>query len=82
MFFSVKKNLKIAGKVYIPCVCYDLPEQLVLTVKKLEAEGKACIHEEEVGFMNGKILVKEKKQKKVAKKEVKKEVVMEESSGF
>ena len=33
MFFSVKHSISIGGKVYMPCVCYDLTKVLELTVK-------------------------------------------------
>ena len=36
MYFSVKQSVKIAGKAYIPCVCYPLPEALKLTVEQLK----------------------------------------------
>ena len=58
MFFSVKSTLRIAGKVYTPCVCYPLPENLVATVDKLVAEEKAYKFEDRVYFQNGKVLVK------------------------
>ena len=58
MFFSVKSTLRIAGKVYTPCVCYPLPENLVATVDKLVTEDKAYKFENRVYFQNGKVLVK------------------------
>lgn len=75
MFFSVKTPLKIAGKTYIPCVCYSLPRFLELTVNKLVSEGKAVIYNEFVYFQNGKVIEKTKEIKKETKK--KKEVVKE-----
>lgn len=56
MFFSVKHSIRIAGKVYIPCVCYNLTKVLELTVKGLEKQGKAVIHDKMVFFQNGKII--------------------------
>lgn len=50
--------MKIGGKVYIPCICYDLPDVLVPTVDKLVAEGKARKYETKVYFQNGKVLDK------------------------
>lgn len=78
MFFSVKTAMKIGDKVYIPCICYALPDVLVPTVDKLIAEGKAKKYDEPVFFQNGKVLgkkadVKESlttKKEKKAKKEV------------
>lgn len=56
MFFSVKHSIRIAGKVYMPCVCYSLTKFLELTVKDLEKQGKAAIHDKMVFFQNGKII--------------------------
>ena len=81
MYFSVKSSVKIAGKVYTPCICYSLPEVLVPTVNKMVAEDKAVLYKDKVFFQNGKVLVKkpavkevlttEKKPSKKAKKEEK-----------
>ena len=74
MYFSVRKNIKIADKTYIPCVCYQLPNVLVPTVEMLVRADKAYIYKEPVSFMNGKVLVKETKAKakKTARKEASK----------
>lgn len=56
MFFSVKQSIRIAGKVYMPCICYNLTKFLEFTVKELEKKGKATIHEKMVFFQNGKII--------------------------
>lgn len=56
MFFSVKYSIRIAGKVYMPCICYNLTRFLELTVKGLEKQGKATIHDKMVFFQNGKII--------------------------
>lgn len=56
MFFSVKHSIRIGGKVYMPCICYDLTKVLELTVKDLEKQGKAIIHDKIVFFQNGKIV--------------------------
>lgn len=81
MFFSVKTALKIGGKVYIPCICYALPDVLVPTVDKLVSEDKARKYDKPVFFQNGKVLekkavVKESLTTKKGKK-VKKETVAE-----
>lgn len=74
MFFSVKSSVKIAGKVYTPCVCYALPDLLKATVEKMVAEGKAYIYDHKVAFQNGKVLEKkEDKPVTVEKKKAKKE---------
>lgn len=59
MYFSVKKTIKIAGKTYIPCICYEVTRALELTVAKLEREGKAVTYSEKVFFQNGKVIKKE-----------------------
>jgi hypothetical protein len=73
MFFTVKKNLKIGGKYFRPCICYDLPQFMLLTVRKLEAQGDAEITEEPVFFQNGakidpKELKRKEKEAKIAEK--------------
>ena len=81
MFFSVKSAVKIAGKVYTPCVCYSLPDFLRATIEKMVKEEKAYIYDHKVAFQNGKVLEKKveaksvetKKSKKDKKEEIKKE---------
>lgn len=58
MFFSVKQPLRIAGKDYIPCVCYSLPRFLEYTVSCLKKEGKVEIYDKMVFFQNGKLIEK------------------------
>ena len=58
MFFSVKQSVKIAGKVYTPCVCYPLSDMLAPTIEKMEKEGKVYIFKDKVYFQNGKVLSK------------------------
>ena len=58
MFFSVKQPLRIAGKDYIPCVCYPLPRFLEYTVSELEKEGKVKTYNKMVFFQNGKLIEK------------------------
>lgn len=82
MFFSVKSAVKIARKVYIPCVCYALPDFLKATIEKMVAEERAYIYDHKVAFQNGKVLEKKavetkpvagKKGKKAKKEETKEE---------
>ena len=81
MFFSVKSAVKIAGKVYIPCVCYPLSDFLRATIEKMVAEERAYIYDHKVAFQNGKVLEKkvveskpvETKKSKKVKKEIKEE---------
>ena len=80
MFFSVKYSIRIAGKVYMPCICYTLTRFLELTVKDLEKQGKATIYDKMVFFQNGKIteekpVVKEKLTAEKPKKEKKAKTV-------
>ena len=58
MFFSVRTPVKIGDKKYRTCICYELTDELKLTVKKLVEEGKADIYEEEVFFCTGKLVGK------------------------
>ena len=58
MFFSVKQPTAIAGKVYVPCVCYPVPKFLEYTVNELEKEGKVTIYNKMVFFQNGKLIEK------------------------
>ena len=82
MFFSVRNTIKIAGKIYKPCICYEVTNILELTVNKLVAEGKADIHERYVYFCNGKVVeAKEEKTEKAEKsKKIKKDKKAETSS--
>lgn len=90
MFFSVKTSVKILGKVYTPCICYEASETLAPTIEKMVAEGKAYAYPEKVAFQNGKVLPSlkerearakaEKKAEKQAKKEIKKGVQTSETT--
>lgn len=79
-YFSVKRSIKIGGKICKPCICYELKDSLVFTVKSLVDSGIAQIHDDEVFFQNGKVIdkkavvakAKEKaKVEKAAKKKAK-----------
>ena len=75
MFFSVKRPMKIAGKTYIPCICYPVSKFMELTVDKLVAEGKASKYNEMVFFQNGKVIPTEKeiKEREKAERKARKE---------
>lgn len=73
MFFSVKVPLRIAGKDYIPCVCYPLPRFLEYTVKELKKEGKVEIYDKMVFFQNGKLVEKAEPKPVVTEVKPKKE---------
>ena len=91
MFFSVRVPMKIGGKAFHTCICYDLTEALKATVEKLASEGKAEIYQEQKFFCNGKLvekkpvvkenLITEKKEKKnkKAQKEEPETVGLEEA---
>lgn len=73
MFFTVKKNLKIGGKYFRPCICYTLEDRFLATARELEAKGDAEITEEPVFFQNGakinsKRVKKENKKTEIAEK--------------
>ena len=70
MFFSVKNPIKIGGKLYKPCICYELTAHLELTIEKLAKEDKVSIYESKVFFCNGKLVKAEEKktEKKTEKK--------------
>lgn len=54
MFFTVKTPIRIGGKLFKTCICYEVTPYLELTVQKLAKEGKVDIHEKFVYFCNGK----------------------------
>lgn len=56
MFFSVKKSMIIGGKVYYPCICYEVSSALEETVFFLRNKGKAEIYPIKVHFQNGKVI--------------------------
>lgn len=56
MFFSVKKAMIIGGKVYYPCICYEISSALEETVFFLKYKGKAEIYPIKVHFQNGKVI--------------------------
>ena len=89
MFFSVKKPMKIAGKTYLPCICYPVSRFMELTVDKLVSDGKATKYAEMVFFQNGKVIptekelkAKEKAEKKAKEKAEKKAKIVDETEGF
>lgn len=59
MFFSVIKPIRIGGRVYRPCICYEIASYLRSTVEKLEKEGTVKVYSEKVYFCNGKIVPKQ-----------------------
>lgn len=87
MFFTTKKNIKIAGKYYRPCVCYELPQFLLTTIKGLAEKGVASITEEPVFFQNGakidaeELERKHKEAKKLEREQKKEAKKAKKSSG-
>lgn len=73
MFFSVKVPLRIAGKDYIPCVCYPLPRFLEYTISFLKKEGKVETYNKMVFFQNGKLVEKAEPKPVVVETKPKKE---------
>ena len=72
MFFTVNTPIRIGGKLFKPCICYEVTSYLELTVQKLAKEGKADIHEKFVYFCNGKPVEQKAKKFEVIEKPVKK----------
>lgn len=72
MFFSVIKPIRIGGRIYRPCICYEIASYLRSTVEKLEKEGTARIYNERVYFCNGKIVEKEVAKENVTSEKSKK----------
>lgn len=56
MFFSVRKNYRIGGRLYQPCICYELTRELEDTIKGLVTKGTARLYNERVFFQNGNLL--------------------------
>lgn len=87
MFFTVKKNLKIGGKYFRPCICYSLEDRLLATVRELEAKGEAEVTDDAVFFQNGakidsKKVKKENKEAKIAEKLQKKAKKQQKKEDF
>ena len=61
MYFSVTRDIKIGGKVYRPCVSYQVRPELQATVKSLVLQGKAIIREDDIRFANGAPVYPKKK---------------------
>ena len=70
MYFSVFRDIKIAGKVYRPCVSYPVKPELKATVESLVLQGKAVLRDEDLRFANGAPVYpgKEKKEEAPAPK--------------
>lgn len=56
MFFSVRKNYRIGGRLYQPCICYELTRELEDTIRGLVTKGTARLYNERVFFQNGNLL--------------------------
>lgn len=63
-FFNVVTNIKIGGKLHVPCISYAITPNNKATILKLVQEGKAEITVEEAVFQSGKKVEKEKKKAK------------------
>lgn len=95
MYFSVKDNFMIGGKIYRPCICYYTESSVLKnTIENLVKKGKAVVYEEKRFFCNGKLVktkaekeAEEKAKKKAEREEKKvkkeeKEENTEETEGF
>lgn len=72
MFFTVKTPIRIGGRLFRTCICYEVTPYLELTVQKLAKEGKVDIHEKFVYFCNGKPVEQKAKTFETVAKPVKK----------
>lgn len=82
MFFSVKRGMKIGGKVFQPCICYPVTKVLETTIEKLADEGKVVVYKERVAFQNGKVIEPAKvvEETKVIKKKIIKKTTVEKEA--
>lgn len=87
MYFSVRNQVKIGGKVYKTCVCYKTENTIIMnTIENLAKKDLAVIYEEKRFFCNGKLVKTEaekeaeRKARKKAEKKAKKEVAIEEKA--
>ena len=62
-YFNVFTDIKIGGKLHVPCVSYAVTPNNVATIEKLAKEGKAEITEKMPVFQSGKKLLSGKKEK-------------------
>lgn len=63
-FFNVFTDIKIGGKLHVPCISYAVTPNNEATILKLAKEGKAEITVEEAVFQSGKKVEKAKKKAK------------------
>lgn len=62
-YFNVFTDIKIGGKLHVPCVSYSITPNNEATIDKLAKEGKAEITEKMPVFQSGKKLLSGKKEK-------------------
>ena len=62
-YFNVFTDIKIGGKLHVPCVSYAVTPNNEATIEKLAKEGKAEITEKMTVFQSGKKLLSGKKEK-------------------
>lgn len=72
MYFTVKTPMRIGGKLFKTCICYEVSSYLELTVQKLAKEGKVDLHEKFVFFCNGKPVEQKAKKFEAVEKPAKK----------
>lgn len=85
LYFSMKVPMKIDGKTYRTCICYEMNDRIRPTVEKLAEAGKAKLYDKPCFFCNGKEVTKKnfpsskpKKEKKEKKTETEIATVSEE----
>jgi hypothetical protein len=62
-YFNVFTDIKIGGKLHVPCVSYAVTPNNEATIEKLVKEGKAENTEKMSVFQSGKKLLSGKKEK-------------------
>ena len=62
-YFNVFTDIKIGGKLHVPCVSYSITPNNEATIEKLAKEGKVEITEKMPVFQSGKKLLSGKKEK-------------------
>lgn len=80
MYFSVKNAIKLGGKKYLPCICYEVTKMLALTVEKLVKEGKAYTYEYKSHFVNGQRIKSYEERVAEAKEEAKKKKALQKEA--
>ena len=70
MFFSVRKSVRIGGRLFIPCVCYEGGRVYEKPVQDLVDKGLAVIWPQRVFFQNGSVIERSAPKKECSEKPV------------